>query len=180
MALIGNLYFSSSYSLHFPSSVLWYTVPSMYSNNIQKVCYPLNPLCPFIETCCTNGRDSMAGKTSAPLMPQCTIYQHKAPLVLVYGKILSSVLLLRSRYSSSITSATEGATFKKNGRSASWGSQDLAATVNSDRGHTPETSISPTLSTPAVLTRSYQLLLLWLTCGYHIAYCLAKLASDHN
>lgn len=146
----------------------------MYRNAIQKVCCPSNLLCPFVKSCCPGGRDSDATVHNP-------IYQLKAPPFLVDVKILSRTLLLRSRYiSHSITSTTEAVTLK-NGQDSQLGQLGFSSHCQIWQGSQTR-ALNFTYIIHSCCINSFLLVFTaWANiCGYHIAYCLAKLASDCN
>lgn len=109
------------------------------------------------------------------------IYQLKAPLILVYVKILSSALLLRSRYiSCSITSATEAVTLKM-GQDSQLGQLGFSCHCQIWQGsQTRALNFTYIIHSRRINSFLSAFTALANICGYHIASCLAKLASVHN
>lgn len=109
------------------------------------------------------------------------IYQLKAPLFLVYVKILSRALLLRSRYiSCSVTSAAEAVTLK-NGQDSQLGQLGFSSHCQIwQRSQTRALNFTYIICSCCINSFLSVFTALANICGYHIAYCLAKLASDRN
>lgn len=109
------------------------------------------------------------------------IYQLKAPLILVYVKILSSALLLRNRYiSGSITSATGAVTLKR-GQDSQLRQLGFSCHCQIWQGsQTRALNFTYNIHSRCINSFLSAFTALANICGYHIAYCLAKLASDRN